>query len=80
MIVEITTLTLRVTLRMAAMRAHVPPTVMATRNTNTTWIGAGNDTCAPAQPEISAARMYCPFEPMLNRFILNPIATATPAM
>ena len=80
MIVAMTTLTLRVTFRIAANNAHVPPTITATRKTNATWIGGGSDTSAPAQPAINVARRYWPFEPMLNRFILNPIATATPAM
>ncbi len=80
MMVDTTTLTLRVTLRMAAINAHDPPTVIATTNTNGTCSSGGRLTSAPAQPATSAARMYWPFEPMLNRFILNPIATATPEM
>ena len=80
MIVEMTTLTLRVTLRIAAISAHVPPTAIATMHTNGTCNTGGRLTSAPAQPAISAASRYWPFEPMLNRFILNPIATATPEM
>src|SRR6056297_3739665 len=80
MIVETTTLTLRVTLRIPAINAHEPPTRIATRNTNGTCNSGGRLTSAPAQPATRAARRYCPLEPMLNRFILNPIATATPEM
>ncbi len=80
MIVEITSLTLRVTLSTPAIPAHREPTTIATRMMNPTCRGAGNATSAPAHAAISPARRYWPSTPMLNRFIWNPIATATPAM
>ena len=43
---------------------------------NSTWIGAGRFTLLPAWAEINAAKRYCPSTPMLNRFILKPMATA----
>ena len=52
---------------------------IATTNTNSTCRGAHSDTAAPAAAASSAASWYWPAAPMLNRFILNPMATATPA-
>ena len=80
MIVEITSLTPRVTLSTPAMPAHSAPTTIATSMMNVTWSGAGSSTAAPAAAAMSAAIRYWPSTPMLNRPILNPIATATPAM
>ena len=76
MIVEITSLTPRVTLRRPARPAQRPPTVTATNKINATWIGPHRLNCEPTQAAINEARMYCPSTPMLNRFILNPTATA----
>ena len=42
-----------------------------------TWKTAGNVTAAPAAAASTAAIRYWPLTPMLNRFILNPIATAS---
>jgi hypothetical protein len=58
MIVEITSLTPRVTFRMPAIAAQNPPTAIAIRKMNATWIGAGRSTAAPAAPARSAARRY----------------------
>jgi hypothetical protein len=44
MIVEITSLTLRVTFKMAAIDAHAAPTVTAIRRMKVTWMGAGRFT------------------------------------
>ncbi len=77
MIVEITSLTPRQTFRMPAIAAHAAPTAMATRMMKVTWKIAGNVTAAPAAAASTAAIRYWPLTPMLNRFILNPIATAS---
>ena len=76
MIVEMTSLTPRVTLRSAAIAAHRPPTMTATRMI-TTCSAAGSAHAPPAAAASIAARRYWPSTPMLNRFIRNPIATAS---
>ncbi len=76
MIVEMTSLTPRVTLSSPAMPAHIAPTVIATRMVSPMCSGAGSATLpAKAAARIAASR-YCPSTPMLNRFIRKPIATA----
>src|SRR5262245_8345526 len=80
MIVEITSLTLRVTLSTPAIPAHSEPTTIATTMMKRTWNGAGHAIWAPAHAAMRPARRYWPSTPMLNRFIWNPMATATPAM
>ena len=52
---------------------------MATTNTKAMCSGAHSETAAPAPAASRAASWYWPAAPMLNRFILNPMATATPA-
>ena len=62
---------------MAAIAAHAAPTTTATSMMKVTWNSAGNVTAAPAPAASNAAIKYWPCTPMLNRFILNPIATAS---
>ena len=77
MIVEMTSLTPRVALSRPARPAHMPPTSTATR-TITSWCSpVGSVTAPPTQAAVIAARRYWPSTPMLNRFIRNPIATAS---
>ncbi len=76
MIVEMTSLTPRVTLRIAAIPAHIAPTSIATRMISPTCSGAGRDTAPPTAAASIAASRYCPSTPMLNRFIRKPMATA----
>jgi hypothetical protein len=52
---------------------------MATSMMNAICKGAGRGTAAPAAADSRAANRYWPSTPMLNRFILKPIATARPA-
>ncbi len=80
MIVEITSLTPRVTFRRPARPAHRLPTTMAVRRMMATWNGPGSSSWAPTQAATNEASTYCPSTPMLKRFILKPMATATPAM
>ncbi len=77
MIVEITSLTPRNTLRSAAIKAHNAPTTIAIARMKLTCRGAGNVTAAPAAADSTAAKRYCPSTPMLNNAILKPIATAS---
>jgi hypothetical protein len=77
MIVEMTSLTPRVTLSTAAIPAHIAPTSTAVSSVTNTCSGAGNETAPPTAAANSAASRYCPSTPMLNRFIRKPIATAT---
>ena len=81
MIVEITSFTPRVTLSTPAIAAHAPPTTIATSDDEQHVQRRRQATIAAADGRgADAARRYWPSTPMLNRFILNPIATATPAM
>ena len=77
MIVEITSLTPRVTLSTPAIAAQSAPTSTATTTMSAMCSGAGSTTAPPTAAAISAASRYWPSTPMLNRFIRNPIATAT---
>jgi hypothetical protein len=61
------------------MLAHAMPTSIAVRRMTARWSGAGSVTAAPTAAATSAASRYWPSTPMLNRFILKPMATATPA-
>ncbi len=76
MIVEMTSLTPRVTLSRPAIPAQKAPTAMATTTISATWSGGGSVTAPPTAAASIAARRYWPSTPMLNRFILNPMATA----
>ena len=78
MIVEITSLTPRVTLSAPAIAAQTCPPSMATTRISGTWRTAGRSTLAPTQAAISAAIVYWPSTPMLNSPILNAMANATP--
>ncbi len=83
MIVEITSLTLRVTLSRAGIAAQVMPTTTATSVVSSTHTGAGRFHEPMPNPKAAANRAasrYWPSTPMLNSRILKPIATATPAM
>ncbi len=80
MIVEITSLTPRVTFRTPARPAHALPTRTAVSRMMPTWNGPGSSSWAPTQAAMKEASTYWPSTPMLNRFILNPMATETPAM
>ena len=82
MIVLITSLTPRVTLSSAAMPAQNAPTAIATMRVIAIRSGPGRMLmkAAPATAADSiAASRYWPSTPMLNRFILKPMATATAA-
>jgi hypothetical protein len=78
MIVEMTSLTPRVVLSTAATPAQEAPTVQATRMMNGMCSHIGRLTAAPAAAAISAASVYWPSTPMLNRPIRKPMATARP--
>ena len=43
---------------------------------DTTWIGAGSDTCEPRTAVVRSATRIWPSTPMLKRVILKPNATA----
>ena len=75
-----TSLTPRRFLSTAATPAHMAPTAMATATMSATCRTEGRATFPPTYAANRAARRYCPSTPMLNRFILKPIATATAAM
>lgn len=77
MIVEMTSLTPRRTLSSPAIAAHPAPTSTATKMISAMCSGAGRVTAPPTAAAVSAARRYWPSTPMLKRFILNPIATAS---
>ena len=76
MIVEMTSLTPRVTLSSPAMPAQRPPAAMATRSETTMLSGPGSHACPAKTAAANAATRYCPSTPMLKRFIRNPMATA----
>src|SRR3954452_13810633 len=83
MIVEITSLTLRVTLRRAGIAAQVMPTTTATSVVSSTHTGAGRfhePIPNPKAAATSAASRYWPYTLMLINRILKPIANETPAM
>ena len=77
MIVEMTSLTPRVTLRAAAMPAHIAPTSIATTTMIVMCSGFGSENDPPTTAALKAARRYWPSTPMLNRFIRKPMATAS---
>ena len=82
MIVLITSLTPRVTFSSAAIPAQAAPTAIATISVMAIRRKPGSDDmkAAPATAAASiAASRYWPSTPMLNRFILKPMATATAA-
>ena len=79
MIVEITSLTPRVARSTPAMLGPRHADEHAVRRMTARWSGAGSVTAAPTAAATSAASRYWPSTPMLNRFILKPMATATPA-
>ena len=76
MIVAITSLTPRLTLRTPATPAHAAPTTIASNRQNVTCNTAGSRTCVAIPAVSSTARRVWPSTPMLNRPILNPMATA----
>lgn len=82
MMVLITSLTPRVALSSAATPAQAAPTIIATTIVTTIRNGPGREVMKAAPPTAAArnaASRYCPSTPMLNRFILKPIVTATAA-
>ncbi len=79
MIVETTSLTPRVVLRMPAMPAQKAPTSIATTRMSRMCSGPGRVTEAPTSAATIAASRYWPSTPMLNRFIRKPMATASAA-
>jgi len=79
MIVEITSLTPRRTLRYPAKPAQAAPTSIAARRTTPTCSTRGRWIVPPSAAATSAASRYWPSTPMLNRFMRKPIATATAA-
>ena len=78
-IVEMTSLTPRVTLSTAATPAQAAPIVTATSRTSGICSAIGRSTAAPTEAASSAASAYWPSTPMLNSAMRKPIATATPA-
>ncbi len=76
MIVEMTSLTPRVTLSRPAIPAQNAPTSIATARIRPTCSTGGRATAPPTAAASIAARRYWPSTPMLNRFILKPMATA----
>ena len=78
MIVEMTSLTPRVTLSSAAMPAQRAPTTTATSTTTMMSSGPGSSSQPPTTAAKKAAIWYWPSTPMLNRFIRKPMATARP--
>ena len=76
MIVEITSLTPRVTLSSATKPAQHAPTSIATRMIATCRKPVGSATEPPNAAASIAASRYWPSTPMLNRFIRKPMATA----
>ena len=82
MIVLITSLTPRVTFSRAAIPAQAAPTAMATIRVIAIRrkLGSEDIQLAPATTAANiAASLYWPSTPMLKRFILKPMATATAA-
>ncbi len=80
MIVEMTSLTPRVTLSRAAMPAQIAPTSIATHDDHAgSCSGSGSATAPPTTAAAKAASRYWPSTPMLNRFIRKPMATASAA-
>ena len=78
MIVEITSLTPRVVRRMPAIPAHAAPASMATMIAAMVFSLPGSQAAPAKAAAAKAATRYWPSTPMLNRFIRNPIAAATP--
>lgn len=79
MIVEMTSLTPRVTFRTPAMAAHRAPVAMAETMISGMAIQPGTVSAPPRTAAMNAASRYWPSTPMLNRFIRKPMATAIPA-
>ena len=77
MIVEMTSLTPRVTLSTAAMPAHRPPTTIATTMISDVQHARQARPRRRRAAAIIAASRYWPSTPMLNRFIRKPMATAS---
>ena len=77
MIVEMTSLTPRVTLSRPAIPAHRPPAAMATTMATMMFSQPGSQPWPAKTAAAKAATRYCPSTPMLNRFIRKPMATAT---
>ena len=76
MIVEITSLTPRVTLRTPAMPAQIEPTSIATTSPSTTLRKPGRIAAPTTIAAAYDAIWYWPSTPMLNRFIRKPMAAA----
>ena len=77
MIVEMTSLTPRVVLRMPASPAYSAPTTIATTMMTRMWRTCGRLMRPPICAANKKATRYWPSTPMLNRFMRNPIAAAT---
>ena len=78
MIVEMTSLTPRVTFSSPAIPAQDAPTRAASTSGTATFSRPGK-TAAPATAAATYdAIVYCPSTPMLKRFIRKPIAAAIP--
>src|SRR2546426_7059463 len=80
MIVEMTSLTPRVTFRNPATPAQAAPTAMPTSRMTVMWMGGGRCRSGPTAAAMNTANRYWPSTPMLNRFILKPMATARAEM
>lgn len=79
MIVETTSETPRVVLRMPMMPYQKAPVNIATSTITRMCSGPGSSIEAPTRAETIAASRYWPSTPMLNRFIRKPTATARAA-
>ena len=78
MMVEMTSLTPRVTRRTPAIAAQRAPVTIATRMATTVFSGPGSQAWPAKAAAANPARRYWPSTPMLNRFIRKPMAAATP--
>ena len=78
MIVEMTSLTPRVTLSTPAMPAHsAPATIATTIATHGVEVAGQPGLRRRTRPAAKTAERYWPSTPMLNRFIRKPIAAAS---
>ncbi len=76
MIVEMTSETPRLTFRYAAMLAQNPPATIATTIATRMLRTPGSHAWPAKSAAANDPTRYCPSTPILNRFILNPTATA----
>ncbi len=78
MIVEMTSLTPRVTRSRPAMPAHSAPATIATTMASTVLALPGSQASPATTAAAKAPMRYWPSTPMLKRFIRKPMAAAMP--